>query len=128
MANAYVIAKPWPLCMSLQDVRNDYMVQGAGGRWWSIYNNPNPDEIAVGDAEDSVPEGATLEEKYNTLLADYKELKIHSEALEIQKKRVRSEMHKRFLEIQTANNQIKDQHEEITHALSAIQMFLKVGA
>jgi hypothetical protein len=104
MANAYVIAKPW------------------------IYNNPNPDEIAVGDAEDSVPEGATLEEKYNTLLADYKELKIHSEALEIQKKRVRSEMHKRFLEIQTANNQIKDQHEEITHALSAIQMFLKVGA
>ena len=42
--------------MSLQDVRHDYMVQGVGRRWWSICRNPNPDEIAVGDAEDSVGE------------------------------------------------------------------------
>ncbi len=112
MANAYVIAKPWPLATAPQ-----VSVQPMQKFATSVLPKITP-----------VPEGATLEEKYNTLLADYKELKVHSESLETRKKLMTSEMHKRFLEIQTANNQIKDQHEEINHALFAIQMFLKLGA
>jgi len=62
-----------------------------------------------------VPEGATFEEKYNALLKDYSKLQRKHSSL-------KSKIHEDMLDIQTASKQIKSHHDNIQHALFAMQL------
>jgi peptidoglycan hydrolase CwlO-like protein len=109
MANAYVIAKPWPLATAPQ-----VSVQPMKKLTTSVLQTT------------PVPEGATFEEKYNTLLKDYEDQQYEYTHLEHKMRKMKSEVHGKMLKIQTANNQIKNGHEEIQHTLIEMQMFLSI--
>ncbi len=60
-----------------------------------------------------VPEGATFEEKYMTLLKDYENLQYESEHLELCMRRMKHIVHMKVLKIQTANGQIQTANDQI---------------
>jgi len=71
-----------------------------------------------------VPERATFEEKYNTLLEDYNKLQNEYQWLERRHRLMKKHVIDHMQEIQTANKQIKDRHQNIHDALFAMQFGL----
>lgn len=108
MANAYVIAKPWPLATAPQ-----VSVQPRQTFATSALPTITP-----------VPEGATFEEQYNSLLRDYENLKYEYECLQKSKHTMKREVHSKMLEIQAASDKIKQQYEDIKHTLLGMQLGL----
>jgi hypothetical protein len=111
MANAYVIAKPWPLATAPQ-VSVQPMQKFA---------------TSVLPTITQVPEGATFEEKYNTLLQDYERLQHEYKCLERSKGVIKREVRSKMLEIQTANELIQRNYEEIKHGLNGMSIFLNIA-
>ncbi len=104
MANAYVIAQPWPLATAPQ-----VSVQPMQKFATSVHKTMTP-----------VAEDATMEVKYDSLLKDYKDLQWEYECLERNKRSMQQEVHSQVLEIETANNTIQKQSDRIARTLLGI--------